>query len=51
MDIDEAEGEDRGGDYGVEMLRGSAVEADHAINKSGQIFRPRADMVGKRRGY
>ena len=48
MDIDEAEGEDRGGNNRVELLRGLFVEGDHAVYELGQIIRPRAEMVRDR---
>src|ERR1700722_20176601 len=49
MDIDEPESERGGGDDGVQMLLGATVESEHSLDKRGQVFGARTDMIGNRR--
>ena len=46
MDIDKAEGENRCGDYRIELPSGYSVESGQSLYKLHQIIRSSADMVG-----
>lgn len=46
VDVDEAEGESRGGENRIELLCRASVERSQAVDQRGQIFMSGADMIG-----
>lgn len=48
VDVDEAEGESRGGEDRIEALCRAAVARGQAVDQRGQIFMSGADMIGDR---